>query len=454
MTGAAVAIHMRPRSRRALLRSLGPAAVGVIGGCSDLNDGETATPTTTVTETATPTETPSETPTETDTPTEVPDDRLVVDGPGPLPDAAWPSARRGVTNGGYHPDGAAFDASPAVDWRVETTLPDEVDRTGLMVSHPVLTGGRLFVAVSAAYGTHTPLPDCRFLRAIDPESGDRLWQRALAPTEGEGVKRATAPAVWGASVLAGAGSMLYAVDPRDGERLWARSLPDRVESIQPGDDRVYVAVDGSRRAIYVLDGDGDVVWDRALENYFRSRLAVANGHVYAGTSDGLYAFDQREGDVLWSAPTGNSDRYDGAVESVTDLVAVAGGLYAVVDGDAVAFHPDGEIAWHSRGEFQWLSTDGSRLYGVGTGETERVRALDAATGERLWEQRSEDFPGPAVATDGSLLLEADHDRVVGLDPATGASQWELSAEVEDLTVGRNAIYGVADGDLVGVRPTE
>ena len=108
-----------------------------------------------------------------------------------------------------------------------------------------------------------------------------------------------------------------------------------------GMDEVLSGVDTNHRQLIVYGSDGDVLWDADLGGAVLS-VAFADGHVYAGASNGYVQCFQADGRRLW--------RCFLAAPVIGLSPGEAGGcLVALGDGRVVALDRNGEIGWSGGG---------------------------------------------------------------------------------------------------------
>lgn len=271
-------------------------------------------------------------------------------------------------------------------------------------------GGRIFAA--SGFGA---------VIALDPATGNRIWEKAL------GVPVRTAPTVAGDRVFVlTVEGKLVCLSTTDGTELWAvRGLPQQASlglntSPAVADDVVVVPYStGDLIALRVADGTG--LWSESLSrNRTTSQLAamsdaarpaIDNGTVFAvGHGGRMIATVAKTGERLWSV----------SVPS-TQPPCVAGESVFVVDtsGQLMALHRrDGKIQWTTKlpdsniwsgpmmaNGILWLTSKDGHLVGV-----------DAATG-RVSGQMTVGSPVyiPPVVAGGRMYVLTDNARLVAFN---------------------------------------
>lgn len=300
-------------------------------------------------------------------------------------------------------------------------------------------------AAAASFESWAPAPGTWPLRRYDPANTAHN-PTASPPREPPTVREARSVAtgarhprfrpVVGADHLAVHGSGL-AVYPRDGGEPTSVDAVDAPLAGFGPDGRLHTVRTGSDDpdpplSLVGYGADLRESYRRSLGADTPVGLVVGAAEVYLGTESGrIEGVDPADG-RRWQA--------DGAAPALAD-----GGLYAT---DASL---DGTVGYAERSgldrrltpgpERRWSAgptpgfpyapavadgrvVAGSRAFGGGV-----VRALDAATGEPLWEPRSlgQDVSTPAVAGGRGYAAvgtgESDAGRVVALDLATGETVW-------------------------------
>jgi outer membrane protein assembly factor BamB len=249
------------------------------------------------------------------------------------------------------------------------------------------------------------------------------------------------------------------------------------------DGKVFIgSMDGN---VYAFDAPtGTLLWNYNTNNTrwgLRSSPAVANGIVYIGSSDDiLYALKASDGSFVWSFGTDPlaNEMYQGAVESspaVVDGVVYVGAwdgcLYALnastgkviwkqYTGAAITFSSPA-VAYGmvyvgnaqdteylkssatvcafnaSTGAPIWYYTPTPGIYTMDSSPCvvdgrvyfgsydDNVYALDALTGEKLWNYTTGGYvsSSPAVAY-GKVYVGSDDNKIYCLDETTGALLWD------------------------------
>lgn len=240
-------------------------------------------------------------------------------------------------------------------------------------------------------------PDSRTKTSEEPEAELMTSNPSDLPTANLPVDIGlgfSAPAIADGAVYAVREKNIYAIDVETGEEIWSSrdklgywSAPVVMDGV------VYV---GSEDRLYGLDGEsGEEVWILGMEEGVGG-LRAKDGVVYA-SSDKLYAIDTESREEIWSFE--HSPSY----------------LPAVKDGVAYVPGPGSELV-----------TDPE------TGRDEIVRgpdhnvffALDAETGEEMWEFRlNNSFEDEPVVSDERVYVPDRREGFWALDLETGEEDW-------------------------------
>lgn len=337
-------------------------------------------------------------------------------------EAEWPQFL-GPQRNGISTETGLIDSFPA-------TGPKEVWRIdgGIGMSGVVVSRGKL-VTTSQAEGK-------QYVAAFNAVDGKSLWRTSIAPayqnSMGPGT-RAT-PTIAGDRVFAYSGEgILAALNFADGNLLWSQNLieefggnpPDYGMACSPLvlGERVIVTVGALSAAVVALDAaTGKVVWKAGDDpnGYSSPALLEVGGRkqlvVYSGMS--VLGLDPDGGTVLWRHPyvtdfncnTATPVAVDGSVfvSSGENHGSVLLGLKPVADKFEVS------VLWKSNGpqsvlraEWQTPVLLDGKLYGFdnvgGAGPVTHLTCIDAATGNRVWQQLRFG-KGNMIAADGKLWV--------------------------------------------------
>lgn len=288
------------------------------------------------------------------------------------------------------------------------------------------TGGEVESTPTVADGTVYITSEDRRLYALDAASGAAQWTfETRAPSRPVNGTR-TGPAVGDGAVyfqtLPGDGNV-YAVDADTGAQLWQAGVGGSTSVPVLADGRLYFgSLDGN---VYALAPDtGEELWRYESSGIVSGTPRVVDGTVYVAIRDDhLYALDAETGEAVWRVDVGATP---------TARPAVADGTVYMANGDVYAVDADtGDQQWRFGGgsgdEFHAspVVADGT-VYASGPEEA-RLTALDADSGERVWDGLFAQSP-PAVV--GDTLFVVAKASVRALDPSDGSERWSVETPIE------------------------
>lgn len=218
---------------------------------------------------------------------------------------------------------------------------------------------------------------------------------------------------------------------------------------------------------------GDVLWRFETGGRIATDPVLGDdGTIYFGSNDGnLYAVDS-EGNERWRHHFGDDtrNRFKNGLTLGPD-----GTIYGADRFSVYAFDPNGEELWSTELDVRTrirtgpaLSADGI-LYITGAAD---VIALDAETGELLWQEHSAGraVTTPVVGEDGTMYFGIRYSGVrdadyifLAVDPSTGEEIWHYKIEGDhrydsygDTAIDENGIlyFPGYDGHLHAVDPEE
>jgi outer membrane protein assembly factor BamB len=331
---------------------------------------------------------------------------------------AWPQLERTAAHAGVGPAGTGIGRGNAARlrpaWRVHigSSYPDYAAGTA---ASPLVACG---VVYAASIDGH--------LSAVSAASGKLIWRDD--PTSS--VFYTSTPAIVG-GILAvmGTRTSLDGYSTATGRLRW--SVP--VSTLEGGAQASVLAFGGTLAVLAqpneletINPLNGKLRWRAFIGSVgsFLSSPAYADGLIFVGVDDSLYAVDAASGGVRWSAPTG-------AV--VWSTPTVSDGVVYVGSNDHSVYAFD-----EASGAQLWAFATGAAMYSsapiavgssVFVGSLDRMlHALDAATGAQQWT-----FPtngaitGSPVVAGGVVFFGSQDGHVYGLDRATGKQLFAANA---------------------------
>jgi outer membrane protein assembly factor BamB len=257
--------------------------------------------------------------------------------------------------------------------------------------------------------------DTGIVRAFDRLTGKVIWEYE---TEGEisGGPTILAGADGGRVLVGSQDASLSCLQLADGKLLWTHSIADQIRcsptvARSAEGDRVFLAgCDGKLHVIDVQTGEEKAAVP--IDGPTGTTPATNGDRVFFGTEGGgFFAIDFLKADVAWrgrSAVNGQSYRSSAAIAG--DLVIV-GSRGKAVEAFACA---DGAKKWRHpmRGKVDAspivAATEDDRPLAIVADSAGKIVALDAATGEIVWEfDAGGGFSAGAAAAVGHLVIASD-----------------------------------------------
>ena len=387
----------------------------------------------------------------------------------------WSQFGHDLANSRLNPEESVVTAASAADLTEQWSLDGIVGVT----STPTVIDG------VAYFGDWTGV-----VHAVDPATGDEVWRTELGgsvigsvPVEGDAVfassgttvyrlDRASGEVEWEAAATEQPFGMISA-SPVVADGLVFQGVASG-EVTFPQDDYTFTGSIGAYDAetgeeawwFETTPGDatagaGVGIWSTPAVDVERGVVYVGTGNTYeepsAPLADSLLAIDYRTGDLLWSTSFTSPDVFSAGSPGGPDAdVGAAPMLWSVGDQDLVGvgdkagdFHAldreTGDLVWEtpltpgsSFGGVNGSSAfvDGMLIVSSNVGDpatnaplnTVTVSALDAASGEVLWDT---DYDGmvfaPVSTVPGVAFVATTDGLLLALDSATGEELWRHEA---------------------------
>ena len=193
--------------------------------------------------------------------------------------------------------------------------------------------------------------------------------------------------------------------------------------------RVYAGSDDGN--LYALSADkGELQWSFATGDVIRSTPTVADRKVFFGSNDNhLYALDTETGEEQWRYNTGEWVQYSPTVgNGMVYFAAPSGGDRKVHAVDAAT----GQVAWIAEQPFpigaqHTPTVIGDKVYAQGA-EYGQFYALNAATGETMWQAEVGGYVESAPTVEGGVVYLTVANRAYAFNEGTGEVIWEVNTE--------------------------
>ncbi|MEL6347969.1 MAG: PQQ-binding-like beta-propeller repeat protein [Myxococcota bacterium] len=314
--------------------------------------------------------------------------------------------------------GGSFDKPPVVSWKVALPVPPLASATHTEQGGPLLHDNHIYVG---AAGTDA-------LLVLDRRDG-RLIRKLPASAPVQATPVIEAERIYFTDVSGNV--WCYAID--GGAPIWEHfSSAPILSSPSIDDDTLYVA-NVNDQVLALNRHTGELKWRYAhpsdpgrlaeLELYGAPPPMPAGDTVLSGFSDGaLLALSADSGDPVWSRRVGEGAYPDLIAPPAVreDDILVSGYSEPLVSMD----RETQAIRWRRDvgGPHPVVEADGRLLHSGGDGV---LRALDAQTGDELWEWDSDTDSALTrpIATEAGLLVGAAAGSVYLIDPKSGEQIW-------------------------------
>ena len=178
------------------------------------------------------------------------------------------------------------------------------------------------------------------LHAIDANTGELLWQ-----FDAEAGIDSTCAVTRNGVFFNNRDGYIFRLNPQNGELIWKYNTLG-VDCASPviGGGRIFCGTGGDRDYVYALDDDlGILFWSVDVGGDVCSSPAFYDWKVYVGANDGfLYCFNKDNGKIIWKFNTGGQMYFTSPVINNGKIyIAPGGNVWTVFALDAKS----GEIVW-------------------------------------------------------------------------------------------------------------
>lgn len=271
-----------------------------------------------------------------------------------------------------------------------------------LASVPVVDGDLAYMSINNS------------LQAIDIQTGESIW----SSTSEFGISHEAVVGDANNIYVEGDGHLL-AFAKSSGELIWQDSLSysSRVPNNPTiADGFIYIAYSGF---LYKYNTEGNRIWSYPTERETRSNVAVVDDVVYMGNDDGmLYAIDANDTSTLWT--------YNVQMTGEEGPTVVNGKVYIQGKEELFCLNAStGSILWtYPKGysDTEWTTPTISNGVLFTTGFGDGLIALDAETGDFLWETGSSSPSTPPTVM-GSLLIAQGANGMSAINAYNGKTLW-------------------------------
>jgi outer membrane protein assembly factor BamB len=285
---------------------------------------------------------------------------------------------------------------------------------GGAISYPLIAGGRVFVTTSDL-GASGSGPG-KMLYALDKQNGNIVW----GPVAISGTYLWSGHAYdHGKIFVVNVDGLLQSFDAVTGKPGWSKQLPNQYFFTAPPtavNGLVYVGGAGTGGTLYAVDeSDGNVVWTAGVANGDRSSPTVSSDGVFVSYPCQVTKFNPFTGLSLWQYSGGCSG-------GGGKTAAYANGLLYVRDSndrqvfDAATGNQVGTFASSTIPAF---SAETGFFQNAGT-----LRGIDLGTHNVQWSFTGDGMLVSApIVIDGRVIVGSSSGNVYAVDAVTGAQTW-------------------------------
>ena len=234
--------------------------------------------------------------------------------------------------------------------------------------------------------------------------------------------------------------------------------------------------------------NGQPIWSYRTGYIFDSSPVIADGVVYIGTLNGLYAFNAAAGTKIWTFVTGGTETAPAIANGIVyiggnhDLWAIRAAtgekLWNFTAGDVIYSSPtidNGSLYFgsHDGNLYALNATTGSELWRfptgvpvisspavtngtvyIGTDGGYRVFAINATTGTVVWSFVTDGGIGSSPAIDNDVVYINGFDHTYALDAINGTVIWSVTGWSEGSpALGQGMIFTTDDYSAVALNRT-
>ncbi len=358
-------------------------------------------------------------------------------------------------------DGSPLAGAPTILWAADRGTPAYL---------PAAVGDDILVVQSETA-----------LAVVDRMTGGVLWETPIESSS-------SAPSLVDGVIYTGSLQGAMAIDARNGEKIWTFAPVHELESTPPEgfppesmvdapvaviDRTVYVsggvygglwaldATTGQERWFYDTDGGMPAVVSYQDGTLYLTADGLGDAGMLAGsTVSRLQAVDAASGQLVWSVelPAESASYSTPTVLGDTLLIGISSAAPYVGSWNAYD-RLTGTLLWSTPYPLPpWPANAAGKdgLFFVAGAEVGGVLALDAVTGDVVWQHETAHMDWWGMIVAGNVLyVRTEEPAIEALDTATGALLWSLPAGEPDqptsgITYGDGVLYSGAGTEMFAI----
>ena len=312
------------------------------------------------------------------------------------------------------------------------------------ISYPLIAQGRVIVTTIDDSGS-------KAVKAFDETNGTQLWSVTMPSGFGSFINAAyDADRVF----VVNPDGLMWALDAATGAQAWSVQLPGQYSFTAPpaaADGLVFVGGAGSGGTLYALDEtNGNVLWTASVENGDQSSPAIDAGTVFVSYAcPQSYAFTTTDGQPLW--------HYSGPCEGGGGATPVVhlGKVYV----QEAYFDPTNGLALDEEtgANVGGFNSDTTPAFSDNVGvylQSGTLRGIDITTGDTLWSFAGEgDLTSTPLIVNQTIYIGSNSGLLYALD-LEGHQVWSTQVGAAIPSSGYfTLITGLGAGDGMLVVPT-
>jgi outer membrane protein assembly factor BamB len=280
------------------------------------------------------------------------------------------------------------------------------------------------------------------------------------------------------SIIVVSSLVIYAnniLNPEGSHEAWQRDIPNFATALSADDGKVFT-MDISGNVNCYDQQTGVSIWNGcSVGGYFAKGLTIGEGRIYGGFRyASVGCLDEARGQLQW-----NHMETAGVNQAPDSLIVKHGRLFAVSEGPAAGIAAlnasTGQILWQTPYRFDifgnisgsktwWVAGyplggdpfEENLVYALGGNESSaNIFKLNTDNGYILWRSDLASFAGiPSVLAtyQGQVFIESSN-KILSLNATSGGSLWniDIGASIYSPTVYQGVLFfGASDGNFYGI----